>query len=106
MAQMTDDDEWGEPQPSKRTKSEKRRRQVVISVRLSADELQTLEAAAVTAGQPLATYLREKALASKAAPTKGPGVRKGYLGEPVNRGGEAAGVVVDSNVRASYAISA
>lgn len=62
MAELANPDEWGAPEPSKRPKSEKRRRHVVVSVRMTGDEVELIEAGAAHSGIPLGTYLRECAL--------------------------------------------
>lgn len=59
---LGDSVEWGDPRPSKRRKSEKRRRGVVVSVRLSSEELGAVEARASAVGMPIGTYMRHLAL--------------------------------------------
>jgi hypothetical protein len=82
MDQLGDPDEWGTPEVSKRPKSEKRRRQVVISVRFTAEELEVVEAGARRESVPVGTYLRECALRNTARQAPSGAVRKWF--EPAN----------------------
>ena len=62
MDWLGDPDEWG--QPVREKKSEKRRRAVVVSVRLSLKELEFIENAAQSRKEPMSTFLREHALSA------------------------------------------
>lgn len=53
--------EWDTPKPGR--KSEKRQRSVVVSVRLNQSELEHIQALAEGKGQPIGTYMRERAIA-------------------------------------------
>jgi hypothetical protein len=63
LAAIGDESEWGEPEPARPRKSEKRRRGVMVSVRLSPEEFELLESHAKTTGIPLGTFMRQQALA-------------------------------------------
>lgn len=62
LESINDADTWGEPVPARRRKSEKRKRGVVVSVRLSAEEFEALEAEAGRLGLAMGTYMRQQAL--------------------------------------------
>jgi predicted DNA binding CopG/RHH family protein len=66
---MRDDDEaWGEPEPERKRKSEHRQRGAMVSVRLSPDELASVQAHAAEAGSTVSGYLRDLALAAARQP--------------------------------------
>ena len=69
LESIKDPDAWGEAVPARRRKSEKRKRGVVVSVRLSAEEFESLETEATRLGMAMGTYMRQRALA--AAPPAG-----------------------------------
>jgi hypothetical protein len=58
---MNDPDEWGEPLPVK-PRSERRRRAVMLSFRVGAQELASIEWAAQARGLTISAYLRQSAL--------------------------------------------
>lgn len=64
LESIGDPDAWGEPVAARPRKSEKRKRGVVVSVRLSAEEFATLEAEAQRLGLAMGTYMRQQALAT------------------------------------------
>jgi hypothetical protein len=69
---ISDLGEWGQPVPARRRKSEKRRRGVVVSVRLTPEEFELLDAGARQSGQPLGTFMRQQALASATSRSTSP----------------------------------
>jgi predicted DNA binding CopG/RHH family protein len=71
---LGDDSAWEEPQPAPRRKSERRQRGVMVSVRLSAAELEQVQAAAAEHGLTVATYMRTCALEGVRPPV----VRTGF----------------------------
>lgn len=87
LTQLSDPDEWGAPEPTKRRKSDKRRRGVVVSVRLGPEELEAIEQRAKVRGVAIGTYLRECALTTTPMPTTTPEVqvssKSGFLSSPV-----------------------
>jgi predicted DNA binding CopG/RHH family protein len=64
---LNDPSEWGDVEPPKQPKSQKRRRSVVVSIRLTPAELAAIEEQAQKRGLSIASYLRDCAL----APTRG-----------------------------------
>lgn len=68
LMDLSDPEQWGDPVPSSRRKSDKRRRGVVVSVRFTPEELALVEGRAQTRGLALGTYLRESALETSVVP--------------------------------------
>jgi hypothetical protein len=75
LTELSDPDEWGAPEPTKRRKSDKRRRGVVVSVRLAPAELEAIEQRAKDRGVAIGTYLRECALTTVPMATTTPEVQ-------------------------------
>lgn len=70
---MLDDvDAWDVPKRSSRKKSERRQRGAMVSVRLTPDELNQLQAAAKERGLTVAAFIRERAVRSTATANFGP----------------------------------
>lgn len=64
-ATLGDPEAWEVPSRGPKRKSEKRRRGAVISVRLSPEELEAVQAAAASTGESVSTYMREQALRTR-----------------------------------------
>ncbi|TKJ18928.1 hypothetical protein [Blastococcus sp. CCUG 61487] len=63
LTSLEDASEWGDPEPARPRKSEKRQRGIVVSVRLSPEEFELVEKHASSLGMPLGTFMRQQALA-------------------------------------------
>jgi len=62
-AAMDDPDQWAdEPLPVPARRSEKRQRAAMISIRLSSEELETVQAEAAARGLTVSRYVRDRAL--------------------------------------------
>lgn len=59
---LGDDSAWEQPDPGPRKKSERRQRGAMVSVRLTPDELEMLQAASGRQGVSMAAYMRDRAL--------------------------------------------
>lgn len=69
-AAMDDPTEWGDAIPDTRSgRSEKRQRAAMISIRLTAQELETVQARAANRGLSVSQYVRELALQPTQAST-------------------------------------
>lgn len=64
---MNNPDEWADPLPYKK-RSEKRRMDTIVSVRLDSEQLHALDAAAKARGIPISRYLRECGLRTAELP--------------------------------------
>lgn len=60
---------WGEPEPERKRKSERRQRGALVSVRFTPDELAVVQAHAARAGTSVSGYVRDIALAAARQPT-------------------------------------
>jgi len=61
---LEDEDAWERPERSTKKKSERRQRGVMVSVRLTAEEMSRLQAAARERGVTVAAFIRERAIGS------------------------------------------
>ena len=65
-AMKDDPDAWGEPEPKRTRKSERRQRGAVVSVRFTPEELEQVQARASERGMSMSAYLRSMALQASA----------------------------------------
>jgi uncharacterized protein (DUF1778 family) len=63
-----DPEAWGEPEPKRKRKSERRQRGALVSVRFTPEELALVQAHAAEAGTSVSGYLRNLALATARQP--------------------------------------
>lgn len=67
-AMAHDPEAWGDAIPTRARKSEKRQRGVVVSVRLTPEELEAIQGHATAVGETVSGYLRQVGLRAAAAP--------------------------------------
>lgn len=81
-AAMDDPNQWAdEPLPVPARRSEKRQRAAMISIRLSSEELETVQAEAAARGLTVSRYVRDRAL----EPAQSESVRKAHYVVAVNK---------------------
>ena len=102
IADLANPDQWGPPEPSKRARSEKRRRGVVVSVRLTEEELAVVEGRAQMRGVALGTYIRESALRRMVSVSAPPAVTRPSSGPTTASGGVVASFQASSGQFYTY----